>query len=197
LTHYFVQIKLNRLYKFWEIELRGTIIEEMLPLPDATQIDDELKMPLIHSLLAFFPKKELTPGWWNQYAEWFRARPHPSVNIPWTRLMELIERHEDELESTLADCQMGVGEESESDYDEGDRLDILPDFFQNKFERISILKVGNEWMLHKQHRSLYDPELIVRVAVYQMETGNDTGVTFLDLLNEYIRFAIQARVNSL
>lgn len=50
-------------------------------------------------------------------------------------------------------------------------------------------------MLHKQHRSLYDPELIVRVAVYQMETGDDTGVTFLDLLNKYVRFAVQARLN--
>jgi hypothetical protein len=72
----------------------------------------------------------------------------------------------------------------------------LPDFFWNKFERISTPKVVTEVMLHREHISLCEPELIVRVAVYQMETGNDTGVTFLHLLNEYVRFAIQARVNN-
>jgi hypothetical protein len=59
-----------------------------------------------------------------------------------------------------------------------------------KFERISDRIVVNEWMLHKQDRSSYSPALIIRVALYQMETADDTEGTFLDLLNQYVRRTI-------
>jgi hypothetical protein len=179
----------------WEKEVRACIIEEMIAIPTNPELEDEKKEEMISSLLEFFPIRDPAPGWWNQYASWFRTRRDPDPVGAWLRFLRVIEDHEDELGETMADLQMNDSDDSdESEYEEGNRLYMLPPFFVDKFERIST-KVVNEWMLHKQDRSLYDPGLIIRVAVYQMQTNNDTGWTFLDLLHAYVQYAIEATIN--
>jgi hypothetical protein len=179
----------------WENEMRATRIEEMLTFENNPQPEDETKRTVIKSLIDFFPIRDPTPRWWTRYVRWYNSGGN--FALAWTRLVRDIQTYRPALETHLADFQMLAGEgEEESDYDEGDRLFFLPDFFEDKFERISRKIVVNEWMLHKQHRSTYSPELIIRAAVYQMETSYNTHGTFLDLLNHYVRSTIHDRLNN-
>jgi hypothetical protein len=50
-------------------------------------------------------------------------------------------------------------------------------------------------MRYKLGRSLYDPSIIIRVAVYQIQTHVEATGTFLDLLSEYTKSTLEARLN--
>jgi hypothetical protein len=50
-------------------------------------------------------------------------------------------------------------------------------------------------MLHKLHRSEYIGYLIIRVALFQMQTGATTEGTFLDLLVLYVNYTLQSQIN--
>jgi hypothetical protein len=170
----------------WVHQMRACMIEEMLAFDTDPEPTDENKLKVVNNLIDFFPLRP-TPRWWSNYVIWFRASGHTSSTEAWTRLISLIQDYDDILETQMAELQMDEGE-GESDYEENDdRLGDLPEFFVEKFERISVRIVVNEWMLHKQDRSSYSPALIIRVALYQMETADDTEGTFLDLLNQYVR----------
>jgi hypothetical protein len=65
---------------------------------------------------------------------------------------------------------------------------FLPVAFFRKVARITPRIVAHEWMLHKLHRSEYIGYLIIRVALFQMQTGATTEGTFLDLLVLYVNY---------
>jgi hypothetical protein len=80
-------------------------------------------------------------------------------------------------------------------------LEYLPEFFSSKFERITPGIVANNWMLHKRRQSKYlgfviiGVTVIIRVTVYHMQTGDSTTGTFLDLLNQYVNYAVQSQIH--
>jgi hypothetical protein len=181
----------------WENEVRACKIEEMLTLSTAPEPTDLIKREVIGSLIDFFPVRDPTPTWWSRYVRWYNTNLGERY-MAWTRLVRDIERYREGLEIHLHDLQDLAQEgEDESDYDyEGDdRRGGLPAFFVDKFQRISHQIVVNEWMLHKRNTSPYSPALIIRVALYQMETSEETEGTFLDLLLQYVERTVQQGLN--
>lgn len=169
----------------------------MLDFEREQEPTDEIKLKVIKSYINFFPIDNPKPYWWVEYESWFEALAPMDITLAWNRMNECIQCHSEQLKSRLAQLEelYGAEPDEEQDYDAGDRLAMLPEFFENSFLRISTTKVVNEWMRCKMHRSDYSQALIIRVAVYQMDTGDDVAGTFLDLLSKYVTVTMESQVN--
>jgi hypothetical protein len=175
--------------------VRGTRIEDMLRFKSDPPRTDSAKVALIQSYVDFFPIENPTPVWWNSFSVFFRGLIPMDVAHAWERFLARIRNHKPELTHRMHQLQELYGEEPdyESDCPEQDRLEFLPSFFN--LEMISDRVVVNEWMRYKLGRSLYDPSIIIRVAVYQIQTHVEATGTFLDLLSEYTKSTLEARLN--
>jgi hypothetical protein len=178
----------------WENEMRGTRIEELLSFPFVNpEPEDKIKLQLIEKYIFFFPIED---AMWDEFVAWFRTRP-PALNITkaWSVFTDYIVASEQVLGMELANFEDQYGLEEDSDIEENEGLSVLPVNFTDLFSRISLEIVVNEWMLHKMRKSRYSPNLIIRLAVYQMQTGVTTSGTFIDLLNQYVKDILQIHLN--
>ena len=179
-----------------ENEWRGTSLEELLGYPYMSQEpEDAMKLQIIRKYITFFPIDDHV-GWWNEYVDWFNRRQWPvNASLVWNIFIRLIQSNQESLAQIQAEYELMYDEPSDEEDEDGTTLASLPLNFSSHFSRISEEIVGAEWMLHKWRQSRYSPNLILRLAVYQMQTGATTTGTFLDLLCEYVRDTLQSQLN--
>ena len=176
----------------WEDEYRGTTIEDMLGYPHGPVPDAVEALKIIEKSIFIYPPRGPIPQDWIRFCRFFREQDPVDATKSWVAFCTLIEGNSNMLAEQLADFEELYGE---SELDEEHPLNILPDFFSSMFERLEVHPVVHEWMLSRMDFSKYPAFLILRVALYQMHSGDSTPGTFLDLLSRYVQFTLACQLN--
>jgi hypothetical protein len=179
----------------WENEKRSDLIFEMMTYRDSWPTEGT-ELDVIEKFVSFFPIRGPTPKAWLGFVRWYRSLPKSAAKRAWLEFSSFIRKNYVRLYEEYDNYKESYGNEFDCDsVQKGDRLEYLPEFFSSKFERISPSIVANEWMLHKMQKSKYMGTVIIGVAVYQMETGDTTTGSFLDLLNKYVSYNLRSKIN--